>query len=223
MFDAELAHWVVTHPTHGPLYLNDAAKRAMDVFLAKESPPTQPAVLLLSGPVKSGKSMWLTEGLPGLLLARAARAPGARAPVFIYFSAGAGLTPEGYFYKLHTRVLEVAARYGVALRGLPLVATGAALSEAIRVLADALFARGCELVLLLDDMQAPMVARGAQLPAVNFAQRCCVCARPDGCDARWAGHGPGHCRPHVPRRSRRAASPGRVCVRRGRCCAADAR
>jgi hypothetical protein len=76
-YDAELAQWVAVHPKQGPLYLDDAAKTTADAFLQQAGTVVDPAALFIAGPVKSGKSLWVREGLPGLLLARAARDPAA--------------------------------------------------------------------------------------------------------------------------------------------------
>ena len=41
-YDAELEQWVAAHPVHGPLFLDDAAKVAVDDFLGRQDGSTPP-------------------------------------------------------------------------------------------------------------------------------------------------------------------------------------
>ncbi len=123
-------------------------------------------VLLLIGPVKSGKSTLLTKTLPCILLSLAAKNKDTRAPVFFYFSPPIGnLLPEVYMEKLRCSVVDFARLYGLNLEHSPNAV------DAVEALSANLISKNRQLVILLDEIQGPVVAecRGNLEAATKFA------------------------------------------------------
>ena len=143
-----------------PFYLTPAEHAEVSRFLS-EGPSRTPQMLLLVGPIKSGKSRILLDVIPRMLAARHAAVPqgaGARRrPVPLSHTFQAGAPAEAAARGLLTRLLSFAHKQGLGLgeyQGLALDS----LAEVAAAVACRIHARGEELWLLLDELGAPIVA-----------------------------------------------------------------
>jgi len=166
-FDAALGQWVFEHPTLGPLYLDDAAKKTIEFFLGFEPESDKPKVVFLAGPVKAGKSLWLNYGIPGLLLAQAASNPSAKTPVFIAHIATSGVSINSYFTALARQIILVASKFGAVFAIDPQNDIINQMTIIIKEFCDILSVQSRELYLLLDEIQFPVMGSAfkGEIPA----------------------------------------------------------
>ncbi len=136
-----------------PFFLDEAAFGQLEGFV-RERPSLEPQLLVLAGPVKSGKTAVLHSVLPSLI-ADAYRAGKTPRPFILRFSFDLRSRPEAAALALLERAREASAGLGItlsistdtgwALRHLDWVMTTLA-----RALAEQ---RGAQLWLLLDECQ----------------------------------------------------------------------
>ena len=145
----------ITEPR--PFYLTLQEHRQLLRFLC-ESPSDTPQMLLLVGPIKSGKSRIALEVVPRMLAALHAAAPHARrTPVPFSFAFPLNMPAEHAAQHLvealtafaRGRGLQLNEAPGAGLKALPRVAAAVALHT---------HQAGGELWLLLDELGAPIVA-----------------------------------------------------------------
>jgi hypothetical protein len=159
-FNDDLQLFVAQHPTEGPMYLTGKQHRKLTLFVEGQHSVRSPASLLVQGPVKASKSALLATTLPGMLLAHASSQNA------VFLNVNAESQPPLQFLR---SVLMCAETLAIA-HGMP----GSALSKppwnsllledlatnlpkAIGDLTRHLAGQGRELVLLVDEIQAPLV------------------------------------------------------------------
>ena len=140
-----------------PFYLTPLEHYGLVRFL-QEPPSIAPQMLMLTGPVKSGKSRIVHDVLPRMLAARYATAPTTvRRPVIFRHTFVLGAAAEAAAEGLVDSLLECALSEGVALRrpyGKGLLILPYVAAE----LAQGVHQKGGELWLLFDELGAPIVA-----------------------------------------------------------------
>jgi hypothetical protein len=138
-----------------PIFLTPAELAGLTRFVGERRSDT-PQMLMLTGTIKSGKSRVLNSVLPGLLAARLAKDPRSRRPVIFLHSFPLGAPA---YIAARDLVGELIA-FGESL-GLELTTPPNALDRLpplLLQLAKHVHARGGELWLLFDELQAPVVA-----------------------------------------------------------------
>ena len=141
-----------------PLFLLPRELARIERFL-DEGPSDRPQMLMLTGTIKSGKTSLVRDVIPGLLAARAAALPPpARRPAIVHFTFANGVGAEVAAADFIARLAAFARAAGLEVDEPP---ASAALSE-MPYVAEALARRVAEeggvLWLLLDELQAPLVA-----------------------------------------------------------------
>jgi hypothetical protein len=150
-------------PLGKTLYMSDAMRGQARKFLAGfknnsvYGAPVRSNVLTLIGPVKSGKSTLLQKTLPVVMLDIAAKNPGTFAPVFLHYTADEKTAPEDYYKNVRAAVVEKARLYGLQLPESQAHVSVNDLTTAVDSLADYLNNSKRQLVLLLDEIQAPVL------------------------------------------------------------------
>jgi hypothetical protein len=175
-----------------PRQVRDLSRFAAGDPLADAPAGAPPTMLLLTGTVKSGKTCMLLEVLPGLLAAQHAAAPrSARRPVMLPFVFPPHVAAEPAARELVLAVRNFAGRVGIELSARSL--EGGALcvmAGTVHELAERIAQEGGELWLLLDELQAPLVAStpgGATAFAIRLKELLVTC----GPLARVVGTGSG--------------------------------
>lgn len=170
----------------GPYFLEDLAHQKL-MSWARGHPGPAAAdhkLLVLTGPIKSGKSTMLNDVLPGVLAAQHAAAGGPK-PVFFHFSFTLGMGPRAAALKMAQDAGTFAKDLGFEINGVPATEELALtnLPSVIRSLAAGIAKGGGELVVLVDEAQVsrrPWVLNGARsrllagcsLPRAHGCPRC---------------------------------------------------
>lgn len=150
-------------PTSGPFFLEDTAHQQVLAWVREHPSATVHKLLVLTGPIKSGKTALLITVLPGVLAAQYAAAGGPK-PVFFHFAFTLGHGPGKAALKLVRAAAAKAVDLGFEISSVP-PTEELALVEFPRVmsaLAAGIAAGGGELVLLIDEAQ---VSRWRELPS----------------------------------------------------------
>jgi hypothetical protein len=162
----------------GPFFLEDMAHQQVMSWV-KGHPSDAAAdhkLLVLMGPIKSGKTAMLRKVLPGALAAQHAVEGGAK-PVFFPFAFTLGQGPHGAALKLVEAAAAKAKALGFELINVPTdgVLALIGLPRIMSNLATGIAAAGGELVLLIDEAQ---VRAGAeqQLGGGRGGRACAVFA-----------------------------------------------
>jgi hypothetical protein len=137
-----------------PFYLTRREHAGILRFLAG-TPSSIPQMLMLTGPVKCGKTSIMQHVLPGMLAAR--HAAGARRAVIFRHTCIRGFDGERAADALVRSLLDFAEGEGIALRR-PQLPGLEALPQVAAQLARGVQVAGGELWLLLDELGAPIVA-----------------------------------------------------------------
>jgi hypothetical protein len=147
----------LTHTVAAPFYLTPLEHSRLVGFL-EEPPSRTPQMLMLTGPVKSGKSSIVHDVLPRMLAARYASAPTTvRRPVIFRHTFVLGAAEERAAESLVARLMECAHKEGVTVYK-PLTSSLDAIPYVAAELAQAVHQAGGELWLLFDELGAPIVA-----------------------------------------------------------------
>jgi len=148
-------------PATGPYFLEDLAHQKLRSWARGNPGPADHKLLVLTGPIKSGKSAMLNDVLPGVLAAQHA-ASGGPMPVFFHFSFSLGEGPHAAALRLARAAGRRANDLGFEINVLP--TTGelalAELPDVISSLAAGIAKGGGELVLLIDEAQVRCRPRG---------------------------------------------------------------
>ena len=154
MMVASLPH---THHAEAPFYLTPLEHFGLMRFL-REPCSTAPQMLMLTGPIKSGKSRIVHDVLPRMLAARYAAAPTTvRRPVIFRHTFALGAAGDAAAESLVGRLMECAQKEGVTLYK-PLTSSLDAIPYVAAELAQGVHRAGGELWLLFDELGAPIVA-----------------------------------------------------------------
>lgn len=143
-------------PTSGPFFLEDMAQQKV-LSWARGHPGPAAAdhkLLVLTGPIKSGKTQLLNNVLPGVLAAQHA-AVGGPTPILFQFAFTLGHGPGKAALKLVSQAGIKAKALGFEILNLP-ATENVALVEFPRVMSDlavGIASGGGELVLLIDEAQ----------------------------------------------------------------------
>jgi hypothetical protein len=143
-----------------PFFLTPAELAGLRSFVQdQDESRDMPQMLMLTGTIKSGKTRVLDSVLPGLLAARFAADPRSRRPVVFLHSFRLLAVAEESAINLVDRLLPFAQSLGLSLP-LPHLPSGAlsCFPDLLEKLAKHVHARGGELWLLFDELQAPIVA-----------------------------------------------------------------
>lgn len=141
-----------------PLFLTSRELAGIERFL-DEGPSDRPQMLMLTGAVKSGKTRLLRDVIPGLLSARAAAAlPRARRPAVLPYVFELGSDADVAAAALVQRLGAFAHEAGLELHLPPAAGALGELPYVAEALARRIAERGGTLWLLLDELQAPLVA-----------------------------------------------------------------
>ena len=177
----------LTQGSEAPFYLTQLEHAGILRFLEGE-PSATPQMLMLTGPVKCGKSTLVHHVLPGMLAARRnvpAGGAASRRPFIFRHTCRQGLDGERAADSLVHSLLDFAYRQGIALHR-PLLPGLDALPDVAAQLALGVHNAGGELWLLLDELGAPIVAstpagaRDFTLQLKAMVERCCYHARTVG-------------------------------------------
>ena len=153
-----------------PFFLTPPQLATLQRFLQPAAPPADlPALLVVSGTAKSGKTRILSHIIPRLLslyysqaqaAAAAAAAPPPRRPVIFHVSFTHFNTAEEAAERWLWHLRDLAAELGVTLPPPPAAAHDAAgaIPGAARKLARRVHVRGAQLWLLHDELSAPLLA-----------------------------------------------------------------
>ena len=157
-------------PSAGPFFLEDLAHQKL-VSWARGHPSPAAAdhkLLVLTGPIKSGKSALLNDVLPGVLATQHA-ACGGPTPVFFRFSFTLGEGSQAAALTLARAVSATASALGFEILAMPTTGEQALcdMARIVRDLAAGVAAGGGELVVLIDEAQVRR--RPAVLPAAPLA------------------------------------------------------
>ena len=164
-----VARLPLTSSVTAPFYLTPLEHNELVRFL-QEPPSIAPQMLMLTGPVKSGKSRIVHDVLPRMLSAQYSAAPSKfRRPVIFCHSFILGADGDAAAEELIGSLLECSLTEGVALRRpfgkaihiLPIVA---------QQLAKKVHNAGGELWFFLDELNAPIVASTPSLASL-FTQQ----------------------------------------------------
>ena len=149
-------------PTSGPFFLEDTAHQQVLAWVREHPSAYVHKLLVLTGPIKSGKTAILTTVLPGVLAAQYAAAGGPK-PVFFHFAFTLGHGPGKAALKLVEFAGAKAKALGFEIPNLPTAKEVAlvAFPRVMSALAAGIAAGGGELVLLIDEAQ---VSRWLELP-----------------------------------------------------------
>jgi hypothetical protein len=155
--DAASGLLVAPHAEVGNVYLHDFQLAQLCSFLNHTPAQRAPSFALLTGPAKAGKSTTLISIVTGLQQMLGA------APVYVYVNAGCS-SPQSFCTTLWYEIDNAGLRYGLAkydVSGQRNLDTYEMLNLHICVdrLAQHLKSKGCELVLLLDDLEGPLARR----------------------------------------------------------------
>ena len=179
----------LTRSAVAPFYLTPLQHHGLVRFL-REPASTAPQMLMLTGPVKSGKSRIVHDVLPGMLAAQYAAAPTTvRRPVIFCHTFALGAAEDAAAECLVDSLIECARSEGVALRrpyGKGLHILPAVAQQVARVVQRA----GGELWLLLDELGAPIVA-STPAGASAFTQQLKTMVELCSLHARTVGTGSG--------------------------------
>lgn len=143
-------------PSTGPFFVEDLTYRKM-MSWARGNPSPAAAdfkLIVLTGPIKSGKTKLLEEVLSGVLAAEHATSGGPTPVIFMFrFTLGEG--PQAAALSLIEAAAAKAKDLGFELTNVP--TTGAlaltALPRIMKNLADGIASAGGQLVLLIDEAQ----------------------------------------------------------------------
>ena len=169
-----------------PFYLTRREHAGILRFLAG-APSSIPQMLMLTGPVKCGKTSVMQHVLPGMLAAR--HAAGARRAVIFRHACIPGFDGERAADALVRSLLDFAEGEGIALRR-PQLPGLEALPQVAAQLARGVQAAGGELWLLLDELGAPIVA-STPAGARAFTQQLKTMVETCSFHARTVGTGSG--------------------------------
>jgi hypothetical protein len=179
----------LTRSAVAPFYLTPLQHHGLVRFL-REPASTAPQMLMLTGPVKSGKSRIVHDVLPRMLAAQYAAAPTTvRRPVIFRHTFALGAAEDAAAECLVDSLIECARSEGVALRrpyGKGLHILPAVAQQVARVVQRA----GGELWLLLDELGAPIVA-STPAGASAFTQQLKTMVELCSLHARTVGTGSG--------------------------------
>jgi hypothetical protein len=144
-----------------------------------ERPNRAPQMLVLTGPVKSGKSFILNDVLPGLISARHATATKPKAPAIFRFAFDPTEPPHVATRSIVTAANNFAKLFGFAIPMPPSDAkwTFHYLDTSMGALASELYDRGWCLWLLLDECQVRSHGIGLTSQHRHSAQ-CILCRHP---------------------------------------------
>jgi hypothetical protein len=154
----------------GPFFLEDLNYQKLVAWALDHPALDQYRFLALTGPIKSGKPAILTRVLPGMLAAQHAVAGGPKL-VFFHFAFLLNEGPEEAALSMADSAAALARRCGVTEIVIP--TTGnvarAALPRIMEELASRISDAGGELIILLDEVQAPILAAPTPAAAALFA------------------------------------------------------
>jgi hypothetical protein len=157
-----------------PMFLSPDALTQLQQFVDEPPHPRQPQLLVLVGPVKSGKSTVLHHILPAVV-AQAYSAGGTPHPVIVRVTFNLRAPPAEAAMKLVENAAEAAARFGVtsAMPHTPQEALRR-LDTILGTLAEGIEAQGGRLWLLLDECQVrPFTSFPMSWSAVLRSHCCC--------------------------------------------------
>jgi hypothetical protein len=148
-----------------PFFLTPVELEGLTAFV-NEGRFREPRMLMLTGTIKSGKTRVLETVLPGLLAARYAAAPQSRRPVAFLHSFTIGARADVAAHDLVIRLVVFAQTLGLSLRlppselDSPRLPSGAlcCYPDLLEKLAKHVYSQGGELWLLIDELQAPIIA-----------------------------------------------------------------
>jgi energy-coupling factor transporter ATP-binding protein EcfA2 len=122
-------------------------------------------LVVLTGPIKSGKTRLLN------LLPRLLSPDSHRKPVVMFHGFTNHLGPRDAAFTLVKAASRMAEDSGFRIPGIPTSGEEALadLTNVMRALAEGIYAAGGELILLLDEVQAPIVAAESPYDAARFA------------------------------------------------------
>ena len=147
----------LTPSVTAPFYLTPLEHCGLMRFL-RESSSIIPQMLMLTGPIKSGKSRIVHDVLPRMLAAQYAAAPATvRRPVIFCHTFDLGAAEEAAAEFLVGRLIECAHNEGVTLYK-PLTSSLNAMPYVAAELARVVHRAGGQLWLLFDELGAPIVA-----------------------------------------------------------------
>ena len=152
-----VANLPLTHSAPAPFYLTPLEHFGLMRFL-EEPPSIAPQMLMLTGPVKSGKSRIVNDVLPRMLAARYAAAPTTvRRPIIFCHTFVLGAAEERAAETLVARLQKFATREGIRLAK-PATPFIDDLPHVAAELAKGVHQAGGELWLLFDELGAPILA-----------------------------------------------------------------
>ena len=172
--------------SEAPFYLSRREHAGLLRFLGG-TPSSIPQMLMLTGPVKCGKTSIMQHVLPGMLAAR--HAAGARRAVIFRHACIRGFDGERAADFLVRCLLDFAEGEGIALRR-PQLPGLEALPQVAAQLARGVQVAGGELWLLLDELGAPIVA-STPAGARDFTQQLKTMVECCSFQARIVGTGSG--------------------------------
>ena len=147
----------LTPSVEAPFYLTPLEHYGLMRFL-QEPPSIAPQMLMLTGPIKSGKSRIVHDVLPRMLAAQYAAAPTIVCrPVIFRHTFVLGAAEDAAAENLVGRLMECARKEGLTLDK-PLTSSLDAIPYVAAELAQGVHRAGGELWLLFDELGAPIVA-----------------------------------------------------------------
>ena len=169
---------VAQMPVTGPFFLEDRAHQQLLSWAQGHPSPAyhDRKLVVLTGPIKSGKTALLNHVLPGMLTAQHAAFGGPK-PVFFRFKFTLGEGPQAAAKRFCDAAARLAEDLGFRLTGVPATPVAALINMDDMALALALgIAKGGgELVLLIDEAQ---VRRRASVQATPVPALAIVAPRP---------------------------------------------
>ena len=142
-----------------PFFLTFAEHAGLRSFVEDQNEPRDlPQMLMLTGTIKSGKTRILKSVLPGLLAARLVADPRSRRPVVFLHTFPVGAPVDVAAHDLAGNLVAFSATVGLSLPSPRPPDALNRLPALLQQLTEHVRAEGGELWVLLDELQAPIVA-----------------------------------------------------------------
>lgn len=141
--------------TRPPFFLAPMVLEKLQAFV-DEPPNRTEQFLAVTGAVKSGKSAILSHVLPALIALR--HATRSRKPAVFVFTFRQATTFQPAAYSLYLALSDFGKLLGININIRTVDQAYATLAADFKTLAQAVLAAGCQLYVLLDEIQAPIVS-----------------------------------------------------------------
>lgn len=149
------------HAPSVPIFLTEEQHRDLEHFIS--APCIHPALVMLTGTIKSGKSTVLHRVLPGMASARYAKQPSLPVPVFFSYAFPNALSSadEGMVYALR-ELNALAKQLGCPTFDDPPESALSMFPRRVQELAESISMRNGQLWVLLNEVQSPVLASTPQ-------------------------------------------------------------